>query len=381
MARLRWRRPRRATVVFVEAVLAVAAAAFAVRSITGYVVAGIAIVVGIAFLVRRRGRGLRDVLRDRMRDPVPEPAVSPPPAPDPAPAPDPVRPEVGLVADLVPDLHIADVPGRDGRGLGVVGDGQGFAVLLAADVGVLRSWPFADLITILTGDPARPAAVQLLVEQRGPRRTGLDPDFGPSRTYRSLPVRGLPLWSRVLVAIRHEPAWAPETVSARGGGATGARNALAAVAARTVAAAARDGIRLRPIGAGEAAVLLRELGDPAPIAEVTATGLGTATSRHTTLSVALTDEVTIGAVLRATAELDVERSVLSVTANAIDHSVCAVVRLVAADPARLDQAADTLTGDGLASPLPHAQDAGLIATLPLGGGARSLADLVSQGRK
>jgi Putative type VII ESX secretion system translocon, EccE len=374
MARLGLRWPRRATVVFVEAVLAVAAAAVAVQSIAGYVVAGVAVVIGIAFLVRRRGRGLREVLRDRLRDPAPAPGVDPPPAPDPT------RPDVGLIAGFIPGLHIADVPGRDGRGLGVIGDGQGFAVLLAADIGAVRNWPFADLMTILTADPARPAAVQLLIEQRGPRRAGLDPDFGPSRTYRSLPVRGLPLWSRVLVVIRHEPAWAPETVTARGGGATGARNALAAIASRTVAAAARDGIRLRPIGVDEVAVLLREVGDPAPNGEVGATVLSTATSAHTTLSVALTDEATIGAVLRASAELDVERSVLSVTANAIDHSVCAAVRLVAADPARLEEATATLTADGLATSLRNAQDAGLVATLPLGGGARSLADLVNQGR-
>jgi type VII ESX secretion system EccE translocon-like protein len=345
-----------------------------VQNVAGYVVAGVALVVGIAFGVRRRGRGLRDVLRDRLRDPVPAAGASPPPAPDS------VRPDVGVVAGLIPGVHVVDAPGRDGRGLGVVGDGQGFAVLLAADIGAVRTWPFADLVAILTGDPARPAAVQLLVEQRGPRRAGMDPDFGPSRTYRSLPVRGLPLWSRVLVAIRHEPAWAPETVVARGGGATGARNALAAVAARTVAAAARDGIRLRPVGAREVAGLLRELGDPAPTGDVGVTMLSTATGVHTTLSVALSDEATIGAVLRTTAELDVERSVLSVTANAIDHSVCAAVRLVATDPARLEQAAATLADTGLATPLPHAQDAGLVATLPLGGGARSLADLVGQGR-
>ena len=132
----------------------------------------------------------------------------------------------------------------------MVGDGHGFAVLLAVAISAPRTWEFSDLVRVLTDDPARPAAVQLLVEQSGPGRTGVDPDFAPSRTYRSLPVRGLPLWNRVLLVIRHEPAWAPETVAARGGGATGARNALAAVAARTVATAARDGVELRAAGRG-----------------------------------------------------------------------------------------------------------------------------------
>ena len=208
----------------------------------------------------------------------------------------------------------------------------------------------------------------------------VEEDFEPTRTYRSLPVSGLPLWQRVLLVLRHEPAWAPESVAARGGGADGARNALAAAAARTVAAAARDGVALRPVGSAEAAALLRELGDPAAGGDVGTAMVTTSTGCHATLSVSLQDEGTLGAVLGAAAELDVDRAVLSVTANAVDHSVCAVVRLVAADPDRLPAAVEELVAAGVAAPLPDAQDAGLVATLPLGGGARSLADLVNQER-
>jgi hypothetical protein len=369
MARLRMRRPRRSTVVFAEAVLAVAAAAIAVQSTSGYVVAGVAIGIGIALLIRRRGHGLLDVVRHRLRDPASPPRASDAPGAG-----------LGVAGALVPHLHVVDVATRDGHGLGVIGDGQGFVVLLGADVSAPRTWAFADMVRVLTDDPARPAAVQLLVEQRGPGGIGDDPAFGPSRTYRSLPVRGLPLWNRVLLVVRHEPAWAPETAAARGGGAEGARNALAAVAARTAAAAARDGIRLLPVDAHGAAALLRELGDPAPGVRVGATVVTTGTGCHTTLSVPLLDEGTIGAVLRAAAELDVDRCVLSVTANAIDHSVCAAIRLVAGDQSLLDAAAERLAADGVATPLPQAQAAGLVATLPLGGGARSLADLVNQER-
>jgi hypothetical protein len=272
------------------------------------------------------------------------------------------------------------VPTRDGPGLGVIGDGQGFVVLLAATVGAARPWDLSELVRVLTDDPARPAAVQLLVEQTGPGRAGLAAGFPPSRTYHSLPVRGLPLWNRVLLAIRHEPAWAPETVAARGGGADGARKALAAVAARTVASAARDGIGLRALGATEVEQLLLELGDPAPGGVVSRTSLTTASTAHAALSVPLRDADTVGAVLRAAAELEVDRSVLSVAVSAIDHSACGVLRLVSADPETLDRAAARMTAEGWASPLPGAQRPGLVATLPLGGGARSLADLVNQER-
>ena len=370
MARLRLRRPRRGTVVFMEAVLAVAAAAIAVSTVGGYLVAAAAVLIGLVFLVRWRGRGLLDVLRDRLRDPGPAdgPAASAEP-----------RPELGLAAGVLTALQVTGVATRNGPALGVVGDGHGFAVLLSAGPRPPRAWDLAELVRVLTDDPARPAAVQLLVEQGGPGRARVDPDFLPARTYRSLPVRGLPLWNRALLVIRHEPAWAPETVAARGGGATGARNALAAVAARTVARASRDGRRLRPLGPAEVSRLLRELGDPAP-GEVSGGRLHTGTTVHTALSVPLHDPDTIGVALRACAELDVDRSVLSVAVNAIDHSACAVVRLVDPDPEALDRAATRLIRAGTATALPDAQLAGLVATLPLGGGARSLADLVNQER-
>jgi hypothetical protein len=344
-----------------------------VQSVSGYVVAGVAALAGLALLVRRRGRGLLDLLRARLRDP--ESGAEPPPG-----APAPAGPDLGLAGGLLPGLHVAEVPTRDGPGLGVIGDGQGFVVLLAATVGAARPWDLSELVRVLTDDPARPAAVQLLVEQTGPGRAGLAAGFPPSRTYHSLPVRGLPLWNRVLLAIRHEPAWAPETVAARGGGADGARKALAAVAARTVASAARDGIGLRALGATEVEQLLLELGDPAPGGVVSRTSLTTASTAHAALSVPLRDADTVGAVLRAAAELEVDRSVLSVAVSAIDHSACGVLRLVSADPETLDRAAARMTAEGWASPLPGAQRPGLVATLPLGGGARSLADLVNQER-
>ena len=332
----------RSTVVFVEAVLAVAATGIAFGTPVGYTVAGVAAVAGIAGVVRRRGRGLADVAAGRLGDPA-------------------------VPADLA-GLHVVDVPTRDGE-LGVAGDGQGFVVVL--DAGSPPAWPLADVLDLAFTDPARPAAVQVLVEQWGLAGAGVDPRFGPARTYRSLPVHGFPLWNRVLLVVRHEPAWAPETVEARGGGATGARNALAAVAARATARADRAGVRLRPLGADELAALLRELGpapDLAPAADVV-------------LGVPLGSDDAVGAVLRALAGLDVTRSVLSVSASALDHTLCAVVRITDARDGVAGQAAERLVADGLATVLPGAPDEAVRATLPLGGGVGSLADVVAQVRR
>jgi hypothetical protein len=327
---------RRSTAVFVEAVLGVAAVGIVVGTPVGYAVAGVAAVTGIAGLVRRRGRGLPDVAADRLRDPV---------------------------AD-VPEVQVVDVPTRDGE-LGVAGDGQGFVVVL--DAGVPPPWPLADVLDLLA-DPARPAVAQVLVEQRGP--VAVDPRFGPARTYRSLPVQGAPLWSRVLLVIRHEPAWAPETVESRGGGATGARNALAAVAARAVARAARAGVALRTTGADELVALLRELG-PAPELEP---GL------DVVLGVPLSSDDAPGAVLRALAGLDVARSVLSVSVSALDHTVRALVRITDPRPGATAEAAERLVAEGLATALPGTAPA-VPATLPLGGGAGSLAHVIAQERR
>src|SRR6185437_10763470 len=186
----------------------------------------------------------------------------------------------------------------------------------------------SDLVAILVDDPARPAAVQVLVEQHALGENA-DPRFGPGRTYRSLAVDGIPLWNRVLLAIRHEPAWAPETVETRGGGAAGARNALAAVAARATARAARDGIRLRALGADELIGLLRALGpasDLDPAADVV-------------LGVPLGDDDALGSVLRVLAAADVTRAVVSVAAGALERTLSALVRVTDPRPGVTGQAA------------------------------------------
>lgn len=393
----RWlRKPRRRTVVTVEAALAVIAVGMAAQTIPGYVVAGVGFVAGVALLVRRRGRGLVDVAFDRLRDPVePEPTAGAAAGSSPADASpgatDPGRGvpgslmvdspvfDLGAASRLLPGLHVAEVATRTGSPIGVVGDGHGFAVVLAATLPPGRTFELADVVRILD-DPARPAAVQLLVEQRRTTGRPVDPDFGPSRTYMELPAGGIPLWNRVLLVIRHEPAWTPEAVASRGGGATGARNALAAITARAVADAARRGMPLRPAGPAEVAALLREVGDPGPSCETHEESWSTSTACHGVVSVPLGDQESVARVLRYAAWLDVDRSVLSVTANAIDHTLSAALRVVSTDIELVEEAVAALARDEQGLALPGQQSAGVVATLPLGGGARSLADLVNQVR-
>ena len=131
----------RSTVVFVEAVLAVAATGIAFGTPIGYTVAGVAAVAGIAGLVRRRGRGLADVAAGRLGDPA-------------------------VPADLA-GRHVVDVPTRDGE-LGVAGDGQGFVVVL--DAGSPPAWPLADVLDLAFTDPARPAGNRRRAPRRNPAR-------------------------------------------------------------------------------------------------------------------------------------------------------------------------------------------------------------------
>jgi hypothetical protein len=354
--------------------MAVAAVGVAAWTVPGFVVAGVALLAGIALAVRIHDRSLTDVLRHRLRDPAGEQVPA---------APDPGAPDLGAAPRLLPDLHLAETVPRRASPIGIVGDGQGFVLVLEADTTSSGPVQLADLVELVLTDASRPAAVQLLIEQRGRARTSTTARFGPAETYRTLPTAGIPLWNRVLLVVRHEPTWAPLTVETRGGGATGARAALTATAARLVAAAARSGRILRPLDARAIAAVFRDVGDPGPDCETRPASWITSTACHTTVSVSpgFADEPdALATLLRATPELDVDRCVLSVAVSAVDHTACAVLRLVAPDLAQVEAAAADLVERGLAVALSGEQEAGVVASLPLGGGARSFADLVDQGR-
>lgn len=369
---LRW--PSRTAVLFVEAVLAVIVAGVATLSVPGYVVAGVAFVVGVTGLVRRRGRGIVDVVQDRLRDPRVAPDGL-----DGSPAPDESF-DFGAPLRLVPHLHAVDVPTRLSGHVGVAGDGHGFVVALDAAVSTARSWRFADVVARALDDETRPAAVQLLLEQRSSRRAGGGAAFTPGQTYRSLPTAAIPLWNRAVVVVRHEPTWAPETVELRGGGAFGTRAALTATATRLAAHTRADGITLRPLDAPRLARLFRELGDPGPDCEAREHAWTTSTTCHGVVAVVDAATADLAALLDTAAELDIDRCVVSVTVSAVDHSVSGALRVVAPDLDHVRAAVDTLVRRGLVSPLGGLQEEGLIATLPLGGGSRSTADLVNQVR-
>lgn len=362
-------RPQRGPVVFAQAVAAVVAGGLASATVTGYVVAGVGGAVGIASLVRVRGAGLADLARSRLRDPA-QPGTGAPTD----------QYGVGAALRLLPALHVVDAPVRGRtRGIGVVGDGRGFAAALEAALPAGQPWALSGVVSAVLDDPARPAAVQVLIEQRSGRRAAGDPTFAPGRSYRDLPTHGIPLWHRAVLVIRHEPTWAPETVDVRGGGAAGARRALTSVTTR-IAAHRSGGPAVAPLDASGLSALFRDLGDPGPDSETRERTWTTSTACHTSVSVAVTTDERVAALLEATSELDVDRVVLSVAVSAVDHTVCGVLRLVAPDPDHLEAAVEALVLRELVTALPGNQEAGFVATLPLGGGARSFAALVDQVR-
>jgi hypothetical protein len=357
--------------VFVEAVLAVVlagvVAVLATGLVAGYVVAGVALLVGVAGLVRRQGRSVVDVVRDRLRDP--RESVS-----------DNGSGDLGAPRRLVPALHVVDVATRTAGPVGVAGDGRGFVVALDAAVSATRSWRFADVVGRARADDVRPAAVQLLLEQRSTRRAGGGGAFAPGRTYRSLPTAAIPLWCRGIVVLRHEPTWAPETVAARGGGAAGTRSALTALATRMAAYRGVDGVALTPLDATGLARLFRELGDPGPDCEAREHEWTTSTACHAVVSLVDPAGVDLAALLDAAAELDIDRCVATLSVSVVDNAVTGALRVVAPDLEHVRAAVGALVERGLAAPLGGLQEEGVVATLPLGGGARSTADLVNQVR-
>ena len=166
MARLRRPpAPTRAPWCSSEAVLAVAAAAVAVQSVGGYVVAGLAVLIGLVVAGPPPGpRAAR-----RAAGPVARSGTGPDgPAASAEPGPSWAWPPA-----CCPGLQVTEVATRDGPGWAWSATVTGFAVLLSAGPPARpRTWDLAELVRVLTDDPARPAAVQLLVEQGGPGRAG-----------------------------------------------------------------------------------------------------------------------------------------------------------------------------------------------------------------
>ncbi|HTI27207.1 MAG TPA: type VII secretion protein EccE, partial [Kutzneria sp.] len=138
---------------------------------------------------------------------------------------------LGVIREVLPDLHVVEVTGRGAAPLGVIGDGQGFAAVLELEVAGSLRLDLAKLTRQVQADPAELAGFQVLIEQFPLPALDVTERFGPTMVYRRLPTSAVPVLRRVWLVLRHEPLWAPEATERRGGGAAGARTALMAAAA------------------------------------------------------------------------------------------------------------------------------------------------------
>ncbi|WP_433088146.1 type VII secretion protein EccE [Dactylosporangium sp. CA-052675] len=281
--------------------------------------------------------------------------------------------ELGAAAQVAPRLEVAECVDRNDRPLGVAWDGQGFAAALELDSRTPIRLDLGRLAAFAADDDVPLAGVQLLIEQLGVARGNGNGSIPQARD--PWPGAGIPLMRRAWVAVRYEPIWAPDAARRRGeGGADGARRAVAAALARLRVRLLSQGVSSVPLDAADLARALRAVGDPAPTGTLRRDGWVTGSAHHQCLGVTVTSAAGWLKLLEAVGTGPANRSVVSLAVE-LDGAATrtrGAVRLVAADPADARHAGQRLLDAGLATPLPGAQAAGVLATLPLGGGPRPL---------
>ncbi|MFI5913180.1 type VII secretion protein EccE [Dactylosporangium sp. NPDC051541] len=354
----------RGRLLAIEAAAGAAIAGGALLGIGGYVLLGVAVLVLAVALGRRDGRWATDLLAARFR--VASLAPAEPSTGGPA-------RDLGAVAAIAPRLEVAECADeRNADAVGVAWDGQGFAAALELDTQTPLRLDLGRLAAYAAEDDVALAGVQLLIEQLGgARANGNSP--GPSRD--PWPGAEVPLMRRAWVALRYEPIWAPEAARRRGeGGADGARRAVAAALARLRVRLLRHGLAAVPLDAAELTRTLRTVGDPAPKATLHRDGWSAGPAQHHCLGATIASAADWQKLLQAAAHSPAERAVLSLAVELDGPSTRtrSAVRLVSTDQARARQARQQVLDTGLAVPLPGAQAAGVLATLPLGGGPRPL---------
>src|SRR5262249_23648331 len=158
----------------------------------------------------------------------------------------------------------------------------------------------------------------------------------------------------------------------------GARLALAAALARLRVLLLSRGMAASPLDGPALARALRAVGDPSPAGQLRRGSWVTAAGGHPCLAGGRASPPDLTRVAAAAAARRADRTVVSVAVE-LDGRVPrtrGAVRLVAADTAAAGQARQELLASGLAHPLPGAQAAGVLATVPLGGGPRPLASAI-----
>lgn len=300
-------------------------------------------------------------------------------APAPGPPPPSTGPGFGVIREVLPDLHVVEVTGRGVAPLGVIGDGQGFAAVLELEIAGNLRLDVATLAAQVAADPAELAGFQVLIEQFPLPPLDVTERFGPTMVYRRLPTSAVPVLRRVWLVLRHEPLWAPEATERRGGGAAGARTALVAAAARLRVHLMDNGFQVHLLGLAAATELLGAVGDSSHHGRFHPDAWLTQAGAHCCLAV--TGDWS--KLLMTAASIGADRCVVSVTVELDGHSAQtrSVLRLFATDHGAAANARAALIATGLVEPLTDNQAAGVVATLPLGGGARDLTSAIGLVRR
>jgi type VII secretion protein EccE len=281
--------------------------------------------------------------------------------------------ELGAAAQVAPRLEVTGCTDRNTHPVGVAWDGQGFAAALELDTRTPLRLDLGRLAVYAADDDVPLAGVQLLIEQLGVARTNGNGPVAPAQD--PLPGVRLPLMRRAFVAVRYEPIWAPEAARRRGeGGADGARLAVAAALARLRVRLLGHGVSAAPLDADGLARTVRTVGDTAPTGTLHRDCWTTSTTQHHCLGATVATPADWTALLQAAAQSPAERTVVSVAVELDGPSTRtrAAVRVISTDHTRARHARQLLLDTGLTGPLPGAQGAGVLATLPLGGGPRPL---------
>ncbi|MDT0344216.1 type VII secretion protein EccE [Streptomyces litchfieldiae] len=282
---------------------------------------------------------------------------------------------LGLARALLPALDVVEVPHRNGT-LGVLADGRGHAAVLALPGDALPSLPAGLLGDWLDGDPARPAAAQLLVEQFGVPPWDIHYGYQPTVAYRQLPTGGRPLAVRAHLVVRHEPFEAPEAAERRGGGTAGARAAVAAATARLRARLAATGTPSTPLSAAALRDLLRSTGDSSPDGRALPGSWAGGAATHCTLTARVGSGADWSGLLYALTACTADRVLASATVTREGGAlrVRAAVRVVSTLAQAAAAERDRLVAANVTGPPVADQVAGLLATLPLAHPSRSLAE-------
>ncbi|GAB2886062.1 type VII secretion protein EccE [Streptomyces mayteni] len=364
------RRIGRARLVAVEAGLGGAVAGAAFQSPWGYALAGAGALVTAGALLRLRGRWADQRLLAgaeagsfRTSSPATPRAAAGAGSDD-----------LGVVRTLLPTLDVIEVPDRNGPDLGVIADGRGLAAILELPGNTLPSLPAGLVARWLDEDPARPAAAQLVVEQFGLPPWDVHHRYQPTIAYRQLPAGARPIAVRSWLVVRFDPFAAPEAVDRRGGGATGARAALAAATARLAARLTPLGAASTPLGAAEVRAVLRGTGDVSAEGRALAGGWTGGAATHCTVTARVHGQDDWGRLLTGLAGRAAERVVTAATVTREGPAIRlrTAVRVVSGVDRDAVAERERLQRAGLVGELVPDQGAGLLATLPLAHPVRSL---------